>query len=141
MAHDHVHESLQKQNLSARLLLFTMMLGGVLVFLSYLAPLIYPDQTQLVQISGEQVERNTHADFMALAGALLLGLPLIWTALKNLWHGVMHMDELVAMAVGAAIAIGEYQEAGLIAFFMIIVELIESRAAMGAARLSNRSSS
>jgi Cd2+/Zn2+-exporting ATPase len=105
-----------------------MLLGGVLVFLSYLAPSIYPDQVQRLG-SGD---RNHHADLMALAGALLLGLPLIWTAIKNLWHGCMHMDELVAMAVGAAIAIGEYQEAGLIAFFMIIVELIESRSALGA---------
>ena len=55
------------------------------------------------------------ADFMALAGALLLGMPLIWTALKNLWHGVMHMDELVAMAVGAAMGAlaGHFSDYGI----------------------------
>ena len=42
------------------------------------------------------------------------------------------MIELVALAVLAAFAIGHYQEAAAIAFFMIISELIENRTALGA---------
>ena len=62
----------------------------------------------------------------------MLGAPLVWHALQCLTHGHTHMDELVALAVVAAIALGEYQEAGIIAFFMIISSLIETRTALGA---------
>ncbi len=132
MAHEHVSKSVKEESAYSSLFVFAMLLGGVLIFLSYVAPWIYTDQYLRVVEGGDEVMRNTHADLMALAGALMLGAPLVWTALKNLWRGEMHMDELVAMAVLAAIAVGDYREAGLIAFFMIIVELIESRSAMGA---------
>ncbi|MHC4675180.1 MAG: heavy metal translocating P-type ATPase, partial [Planctomycetota bacterium] len=72
------------------------------------------------------------SDIFALLGAILLGTPLVLHALKHLFEGEMHMDELVAMAVVAAIAIEKYQEAGVIAFFMIISTLIETRTALGA---------
>jgi len=42
------------------------------------------------------------------------------------------MDELVALAIVAALGNGDYREAGLIAFFLLISELIESRTAIGA---------
>ena len=132
MAHDHVSKSVRDQSFASSAFVFAMLLGGLLVFLSYVAPWIYSGQHLRVVEGGEEHMRQFHADLMALAGALLLGAPLIWTAVKNLWRGQMHMDELVAMAVLAAIAIGDYREAGLIAFFMIIVELIESRSASGA---------
>ena len=62
----------------------------------------------------------------------MLGAPLVWHAIKCLTSGHLHMDELVALAVVAAIALGEYQEAGIIAFFMVISNLIETRTALGA---------
>lgn len=132
MAHDHISKSVRDQSFASSAFVFAMLLGGLLVFLSYIAPWIYSGQHLRVVEGGVEHMRQFHADLMALAGAMLLGAPLIWTAVKNLWRGQMHMDELVAMAVLAAIAIGDYREAGLIAFFMIIVELIESRSAMGA---------
>lgn len=57
---------------------------------------------------------------------------MVWHAFGCLMHGHAHMDELVALAVTAAIALGEYQEAGIIAFFMILSNLIETRTALGA---------
>jgi Cd2+/Zn2+-exporting ATPase len=42
------------------------------------------------------------------------------------------MDELVALAVIAAFANGEYVEAGTVAFIMMISELLETRTALGA---------
>ncbi len=122
MAHDHVSQSVKDQSAGSSAFVFAMLLGGVLVFLSYLAPWIYSGQDLLAVEGAKLTTRHFHSDLMALVGAILLGAPLIWTALKNLWRGEMHMDELVAMAVLAAIAIGDYREAGLIAFFMIIVE-------------------
>ncbi len=126
--HSHVSWSVQKQTFSSVMFIAALLLGSVLLFLSYLAPWLF--QEQVVRTTGGLT--NFHSDAMALIAALLLGAPLIWHALRNLWSGVMHMDELVAMAILAALAIGEYPEAALIAFFMIIVELIESRSAQGA---------
>ena len=42
------------------------------------------------------------------------------------------MDELVALAIIAAFAMGKYTAAGIVAFFMLLSELIESRTALGA---------
>ncbi|MHC4235588.1 MAG: heavy metal translocating P-type ATPase, partial [Planctomycetota bacterium] len=132
MPHDHLtsrdHGVAAQTGRASRLLIITMM-GGMLVASSFLAEYLFSDSP--VRGSGDQVG-NPHADFLALLAAILLGLPLVWHALKHLAAGEMHMDELVAMAVVAAIALGHYQEAGIIAFFMIISNLIETRTALGA---------
>ncbi len=113
---------------ASRLLILTMM-GGMLVISSFLAEYLF-DGSPIQSAAGEL--RNPYSDFIALVAAILLALPLVWHALKHLAEGQMHMDELVAMAVVAAIALGQYQEAGIIAFFMIIANLIETRTALGA---------
>jgi Cd2+/Zn2+-exporting ATPase len=68
----------------------------------------------------------------ALVGAILLGFPIILRACRELLLGVRHMTELVAIAVIACIASGQYVEAGIIAFLMQIAELIQTRSALGA---------
>ena len=72
------------------------------------------------------------AEFLAMAGALLLGAPIVIHAVKSLIKRQMHMDELVALAVIAAFVTGNYITAGLVAFFMLLSELIETRTALGA---------
>ena len=72
------------------------------------------------------------AEFLAMAGALLLGAPIVIHAIKSLMKRQMHMDELVALAVIAAFVTGNYITAGLVAFFMLLSELIETRTALGA---------
>jgi Cd2+/Zn2+-exporting ATPase len=71
-------------------------------------------------------------EFLAMAGALLLGTPIVFHAIKSLIKKEMHMDELVALAVIAAFVTGNYLTAGLVAFFMLLSELIETRTALGA---------
>lgn len=132
MAHDHLHlhdHGVEAQTGRTSWLLIITMMGGMLVASSFLAEYLFRDSP--VRGSADQL-RNPHADFIALIAAVLLGLPLVWHALRHLAAGEMHMDELVAMAVAAAIALGRYQEAGIIAFFMIIASLIETRTALGA---------
>jgi Cd2+/Zn2+-exporting ATPase len=72
------------------------------------------------------------ADASAMIGAVLLGFPIVITAFKDLRRGVLSTNELVALAVTASFASGHYQEAGVIAFFMQIGEIIETRTAEGA---------
>jgi len=71
-------------------------------------------------------------EFLAMVGALLLGGPIVLHAIKSLIKKEMHMDELVALAVIAAFVTGNYITAGLVAFFMLLSELIETRTALGA---------
>jgi Cd2+/Zn2+-exporting ATPase len=71
-------------------------------------------------------------DILALAGAVLLGAPIVWHAIRSLLRKETHMDELVALAIVAAIATQQYVAAGTVAFFMLLSELVESRTALGA---------
>ena len=132
MAHDHLHlhdHGVAAQTGRTSLLLIMTMAGGGLVATSFLADYLF--QASPIQSAAGEF-RNPYSDFIALIAAILLGLPLVWHALKGLVAGHMHMDELVAMAVAAAVATGKYQEAGVIAFFMTISALIETRTALGA---------
>lgn len=75
---------------------------------------------------------NLVADISAMIGAIILGAPIIWTSVKDLRRGVLSINELVSIAVLAAFAKPEYQVAGVIAFFMLLGEIIETRTAAGA---------
>src|SRR5205807_3308046 len=68
----------------------------------------------------------------AFVGAIILGYPIVLTAIKDLRSGVLSINELVAIAVLAAFASGQYQTAGIVAFFMLLGEIIETRTAHGA---------
>jgi Cd2+/Zn2+-exporting ATPase len=104
------------------------MLGGTLILASLLSGFFFENSLR----DGTGGLRNPHSDVIALIGAVLLGLPLVWQSVVHLYRGQSHMDELVAMAVIAAIALEQYQLAGIVAFFMIIANLIETRTALGA---------
>ncbi len=124
MAHKHVAEQLQLESQTGRISMqiVATLLGGVLLLCSIIARFVFEGGS----------EENIHATVLAIISAVLLGAPLVWVAVKDLLHGHMHMNELVALAVIAAFAIGSYLEAASIAFFMIISVLIENRTALGA---------
>ena len=71
-------------------------------------------------------------DINAMIGAIILGYPIVFTAIKDLRKGRLSTNELVAIAVLASFASGNYQESGLVAFFMLLGEIIETRTAEGA---------
>src|ERR1035437_6098852 len=75
---------------------------------------------------------STIASASAMIGAIILGYPIIVTAVKDLRQGRLSINELVAIAVLAAFASGDYQAAGIVAFFMLTGEIIETRTAQGA---------
>ncbi len=108
--HDHSHTQIK---------LGQTILGLILVLNSYVVEWIFPGTTVV-------------ADFSAMAGALILGIPIILTAIKDLRRGVLSTNELVALAVLASFGTHNYQEAGLVAFFMLLGEIIETRTADGA---------
>src|SRR5215471_18535487 len=75
---------------------------------------------------------STLASASAMIGALILIYPIVVTAVKDLRVGRLSINELVAIAVLAAFASADYKVAGVVAFFMLTGELIESRTAEGA---------
>ena len=77
---------------------------------------------------------HTVASASAMIGAIILGYPIVWTSVKDLWRGVLGINELVGIAVVAAFASGDYKTAGVVAFFMLTGEIIETRTAEGARR-------
>src|SRR3989304_4038577 len=134
MPHAHMH-SVEAETLKASGLLIGTLMGGMLVVSSYVVDLPWVANVlfqHYVTLSAPGREHTPYSDVIALLGAMLLGAPLVWHALKGLAHGHAHMEELVRLAVVAAVALGEYQEAGIIAFFMVISNLIETRTALGA---------
>lgn len=68
----------------------------------------------------------------AMLGALLLMIPILIKAWNDVVSAKLTINELVAIAVLAAFTLGEYQIAGVVAFFMLVGEFIETRTAEGA---------
>ncbi|MBM4028751.1 MAG: cation-translocating P-type ATPase, partial [Planctomycetes bacterium] len=126
MAHQHLHfhedfntEQTRDKQLRVSIALIGTLAGGVLLINSGLARYIYRAD-------------SFNAELFAMLGAILLGAPIIVHAVKSLIRGESHMDELAALGIVAAFATGEYVAAGLIGFFMLLSELVETRTALGA---------
>ena len=68
----------------------------------------------------------------AVLAVVLLGAPLVASAVRDLLAGKAGMNALVALAVIGAMASGKYQEAAAVALFMVVSSLIEKRTAIGA---------
>jgi len=108
--HDHEHSVVH---------LWQAVLGVVCVLNAFIVDWLFEAGTTLASAS-------------AMIGALILIYPIIVTAVKDLRVGRLSINELVAIAVLAAFASGDYKTAGVVAFFMLTGELIESRTAEGA---------
>ncbi len=126
MAHEHLHlkddiaaEHTHGKQIRVSMALLGTLAGGVLLINSGIAKFIYG-------------AGSFNTEFLAMAGAILLGAPIVLHAIESLIRREAHMDELVALAIIAAFATQEYATAGVVAFFMLVSELIETRTALGA---------
>jgi len=108
--HDHEHSTIHA---------WQALLGVVFVLNAFVVDWVFPSS-------------HTVASASALIGSLILGYPIAVTALKDLKYGRLTINELVAIAVLAAFASGDYKTAGVVAFFMLLGEIIETRTAEGA---------
>jgi heavy metal translocating P-type ATPase len=100
--------------------LFLALLGGTLLFVGGLAKLIGMS--------------NAVSDIPAAIGAVMLLLPLLRGAFKEIMRGTPSGDALAALAVLAAIAVNQLLTAGFLALFLWLSKLILSRTAWGAQR-------
>ncbi len=108
--HDHEHSTIR---------LWQILLGLILVINSFVINWLF-EQPQVI------------ASISACIGSIILATPIVITAVKDLIKNRLSINELVAIAVLAAFASGNYQIAGVVAFFMLLGELIETRTAEGA---------
>ncbi len=108
--HDHEHSVVH---------LWQTIAGVVFVLNAYVVDWIFQQGTTVSSAS-------------AMIGAIILGYPIIVTAVKDLRRGRLSINELVAIAVLAAFASENYKTAGIVAFFMLMGEIIETRTAEGA---------
>lgn len=72
------------------------------------------------------------ASMSALIGALVLAVPVFGMAIRDIRQGNLSINELVSLALLATFAQGDYLTAGLVAFFMLLAEIILNRTAVGA---------
>jgi len=126
MAHEHLHfkhdvaaDYSQAKQMRVSMAMLGTLLGGVLLVSSGIAKFIYGST-------------SFNAEILTMVSALLLGAPIVIHAIKSSIRKESHMDELVALAIFAAFATGKYVPAGIIAFFMLLSELMETRTALGA---------
>ncbi len=108
--HDHSHTSVR---------LVQLLVGLVFVVNAFIVDWVFHKGTMIASAS-------------AMIGSILLGYPIVWTAIKDLKQGILSINELVGIAVLASFASGDYKTAGLVAFFMLMGEIIETRTAEGA---------
>ena len=108
--HDHEHSVVH---------LWQAVVGVVCVVNAFIVDWFFAGDSALASVS-------------AMLGAIILIYPIIVTAVRDLRAGHLSINELVAIAVLAAFASGDYKVAGVVAFFMLTGELIETRTAEGA---------
>ena len=107
---DHEHAPVRRGQILA---------GVVLVLNAFLVDWLFDSGHTVASVSG-------------FIGAIILGFPIVRTAFKDIMHGNLSINELVAIAVLAAIASGDYKTAGVDAFFMLMGDLIENNTAVQA---------
>jgi heavy metal translocating P-type ATPase len=100
--------------------LFIALVGGMLLLVSW-----------VLKLTGwhEQV-----AQIPAAAGAVILAVPLLAGAWREITRGQASSDSLASLAVAAAVATGNFLAAGFLAFFLWTANLVLSRTAWGAQR-------
>ncbi len=123
--HDHSHESgvecCSHNELKIENWILLYLVGGVLVFTTSISRLLGLASADIEQIP-------------AAIGSILLGLPLFYSAWKELWRGRPTSSTLAAIAIFAAIATGKYEAAGYLAFILLVFDHALRRTAWGARR-------
>ncbi|MGA3145001.1 MAG: cation-translocating P-type ATPase [Verrucomicrobiota bacterium] len=120
--HEQTHDGVcgcDEHHSHARVQLVQTFIGLVFIFNSFIVE----------RLSG--VDSNM-GGYSAMIGAFILGFPIVRVALKDLRGGSLNTNVLVALAVIVLFSSEHYQEAGIVSFFMLLGQIIETRTAEGA---------
>ncbi|MFP4242509.1 MAG: heavy metal translocating P-type ATPase [Chitinispirillaceae bacterium] len=118
MAHSFLKNMAEAENgrFGFQVTLFTV--GSLLLFLSYLSAYLF----RFPEVSA----------LPAMVSALLFGIPLLYHAFRDMLSGQIEMNELAALSFVASFSTSQYQTAAVIALFIIVAQLIETRSKIGA---------
>lgn len=121
--HDHAHDDgvvcCSHHEVAIDRIIVFVLLGGVLVLASLIMHYV--------------IERNDQVSMLpAMLGSVLLGWPLFTAAFKEVRAGRLSSSSLAALAILAALAVGQYITAGLLAFILVLFGQIVRRTASGA---------
>lgn len=117
--HHHDHDHADHGHEHTPIHLWQTIIGLILVINSFVVEWVFGKDSGVAGLS-------------AMVGTVILGYPIVLTSIKDLKKGVLSINELVTIAILAAFASGNYQTAGVVAFFMLLGEIIETRTADGA---------
>lgn len=126
-AHEVDVEKTHHSQVTVSLALIGTLLGGTLLLNSLISPIFYGKDPAFFMDREPEVK-----ELLAMLAAILLGAPVVIHSIKSIIKNQMHMDELVALAIIAAFATGDYIAASIVAFFLLLSELVETRTALGA---------
>jgi Cd2+/Zn2+-exporting ATPase len=62
---------------------------------------------------------------LALGALVLSGLPILWGAIRGLYHRQVNVDELVSLAILACLIEGEFLTAAVVSFVMVLGAMLE----------------
>lgn len=118
MPHEFVRDIIEANTIHFRLQLGACLTGALLLGVSYISTVLFDDPELTALVS--------------LFAAILLGTPLVFNALLDLWRSRVEMNELAALSFVVSMASTQYQVAAWIALFLVGSELIEYRSQLGA---------
>ncbi|MCC6678746.1 MAG: cation-translocating P-type ATPase [Phycisphaerales bacterium] len=126
--HPHVHDHRAEEiaccshhEVEIERYIILCLVGGVLVAASTLCEVFNLVDPQVAMIP-------------AIIGAIVLGIPLFTAAFREVMATRLSSSSLAALAILAAIAIGEYTTAGWLAFILVVFGQLVRRSASGAQR-------
>ena len=120
--HEHAHDdacACGEHHSHARVQLLQTVIGLIFIFNSFIVE----------QLSAVDSDMGSYS---AMIGAFILGFPIVRVALKDLRGGTLNTNVLVALAVIVLFSSEHYREAGIVSFFMLLGQIIETRTAEGA---------
>ncbi|MCA9300077.1 MAG: cation-translocating P-type ATPase, partial [Phycisphaerales bacterium] len=120
--HEHHHGHCAHSEIQMEKFFLFIIAGGLLVFATALSRWFGIEDT------------DTIGKLPAAVGAIMLGIPMVLAAMKELKRGRPSSSSLAALAIVAAIANLEFVAAGLLAFILLVVEQFLDRTAFGAQR-------
>lgn len=121
--HAHTHEDgmvcCSHHEVAIDRIIIFVLLGGMLVLASVIMHYVIGRDDQVSMLP-------------AMIGSVLLGWPLFAAAFKEVRTGRLSSSSLAALAILAALAVGQYITAGLLAFILVLFGQIVRRTASGA---------
>jgi len=126
-SHDHKHDETDPavccshHEVAIDRIIVYVLVGGVLVLASAIMHYAFGMADQVAKLP-------------AMVGSVLLGWPLFAAAFKEVRTGRLSSSSLAALAIIAALSVGQYITAGLLAFILVLFGQIVRRTASGAER-------